>query len=91
MSKFWRVALYEYKRHVLQKRFIFALLSVPLFIGMIILMVVFLVYIETDVTPVGYVDASGLLANPVPGPSRKSLTARCLYWLLPAMLRRKLP
>jgi ABC-2 type transport system permease protein len=68
MSKFFRVTLYEYKRHVLQKRFIFALLSVPLFIGLIVLMVIFLVYLETDTTPVGYVDASGLLANRVPGP-----------------------
>jgi len=68
MNKFWRVAFYEYTRHVLQKRFIFALLSVPFFVGMIILLIVVMVYIETDVTPVGYVDASGLLANPLPGP-----------------------
>jgi ABC-2 type transport system permease protein len=68
MSKFLRVALYEYKRHVLQKRFIFAVLSVPVMIGLMVIMVLFLVYLETDTTAVGYVDASGLLANPVPGP-----------------------
>ena len=68
MNKFLRVAFYEYTRHVLQKRFIFALLSVPLFVGLLVLMVVVLVYIETDTTPVGYVDNSGLLANPVPAP-----------------------
>jgi ABC-2 type transport system permease protein len=69
MNKFWRVALHEYTRHVLQKRFIFALLSVPLIVTMMILLIVILVYIETDITPVGYVDASGLLANPVAGPA----------------------
>jgi ABC-2 type transport system permease protein len=68
MKKFWRVALYEYGRHVLQKRFIFALLSVPFFLGMIILLVVVMVYLESDPTPVGYIDASGLLASPLPGP-----------------------
>jgi ABC-2 type transport system permease protein len=68
MIKFLRVALYEYKRHVLQKRFIFAMLSVPLFIAIIVLMVVVLVYLETDAAPIGYVDDSGLLVNPIPGP-----------------------
>lgn len=68
MSKFLRVALYEYKRHVLQKRFIFALLSVPVMIGLMVIMVLFLVYLETDTTAVGYVDDSGWLANPLPGP-----------------------
>jgi ABC-2 type transport system permease protein len=33
-----------------------------------ILMILFLVYLETDPTPVGYVDASGVLADPIPGP-----------------------
>lgn len=68
MKKFWRVAFHEYSRHVLQKRFIFALLSVPLFIVLILIMTLALVYIEMDTTPVGYVDKSGLLTNPVPVP-----------------------
>lgn len=68
MIKFWRVAKHEYTRHVLQKRFIFALLSVPFFITIMILLIVVMVYMETDAGAVGYVDASGLLANPVPGP-----------------------
>ena len=36
MKKFWLVFKYEYLRHVLRKRFLFGLLSVPLFIVVIL-------------------------------------------------------
>jgi ABC-2 type transport system permease protein len=68
MVKFWRVAIHEYLRHVLRLRFLFALLSVPVFISVMILMVILLVSLETNTTPVGYVDQSGLLENPLPPP-----------------------
>jgi ABC-2 type transport system permease protein len=69
MVKFWRVASHEYSRHVLRRRFLFALLSVPIFISVMILMIIILVSMEADTTPLGYVDHSGLLAHPVPAPS----------------------
>lgn len=69
MDKFWRVALHEYTRHVLQKRFLFALLSVPLMIAVMILLIFILIRMEIDPTPLGYIDHSGLLANSIPQPT----------------------
>lgn len=64
MLKAWLVLKYEYLRHVKQKRFIVALLSVPLFI-LVIMGISFLSVIFTiDNTPIGYVDNSQFLANP---------------------------
>ncbi len=68
MNKFWRIALHEYTRHVFRRRFLFALLSVPFFILAIIGLIFLILMIETDTTPVGYVDHSGLLADPLPPP-----------------------
>jgi ABC-2 type transport system permease protein len=69
MVKFWRVAKHEYLRHVMRRRFLFALLSVPFFISVMVLMVILLVSLETNTNPVGYMDHSGLLENPLPPPS----------------------
>ena len=68
MKKFWRVITYEYTRHVLRKRFIFAVLSVPFFVLFFIAIIVITFMLETNTTPIGYVDHSGLLANPLPAP-----------------------
>lgn len=65
MSKFWLVAQYEYKRLVLRRSFIFALLSVPIMIALFVGIVYLAISLENDYTPVGYVDHSGLLADPV--------------------------
>ncbi len=65
MSKFWLVAQYEYKRLVLRRSFIFALLSVPIMVALFVGIVYLAMSLETDYTPVGYVDHSGLLADPV--------------------------
>ena len=68
MSKIWHIALHEYRKHVFNRRFVFGLLSVP---GVILLMVglIFLIFsMEENTTPIGYVDNSGLLSNPVPAP-----------------------
>lgn len=68
VHKFWRVAAYEYQRHVLRRRFLFALLSVP---GLIVVMVAVGLLISQarqNDRPLGYVDHSGLLASPLPAP-----------------------
>jgi ABC-2 type transport system permease protein len=65
MVKFWRIASHEYLRHVLRKRFIFALLSLPLMIVVIALVGLLAVAVEMDSKPAGYVDLSGWLDNPV--------------------------
>jgi ABC-2 type transport system permease protein len=77
MNKFWKVAVYEYRRHVLRRRFLFGLLSVPLMILVIGVVIFFLIQSERDNRPLGYVDQSGLLVNPVSIPSA-SLTEKPL-------------
>ncbi len=68
MTKLLRVALHEYKRHVFNKRFLLGILSVPLFLLVMVGFVFIVLSMENDTTPLGYVDRSGLLADPLPGP-----------------------
>ncbi len=69
MNKFWYVAQYEYKRHVLRKGFILAILSVPLIISLSIgIGYLAELYFEVNPDPLGYVDLSGLLENAQPVP-----------------------
>lgn len=63
MNKFWLICKYEYLRHVRRKRFIFALLSMPLMIMLMIGAGFLSVWADYDSTPVGYVDTSGILAQ----------------------------
>jgi ABC-2 type transport system permease protein len=62
------VAIHEYRRHVLRRRFLFALLSVPGLILVMILVGFMIATANRSDLPVGYVDQSGLLANPLPPP-----------------------
>lgn len=68
MKRIWLVARQEYLQHVLTRRFIFGILSVPLVIGLLIGLVFLVVSMENNTTPIGYVDQSGLLTDPVPAP-----------------------
>lgn len=63
MRKFWTVFFHEYTRHVLRKRFIFALLSVPLWIVVSLGAGLLSVVLQNNPKPVGYVDQSGVLAG----------------------------
>ncbi len=72
-SKLWLMAAYEYQRHVLQKRFIFALLSMPFMIALMIGVVALAEALENRADAVGYVDYAGVLADPRPAPIRGSL------------------
>ncbi|MEJ5201941.1 MAG: ABC transporter permease, partial [Anaerolineales bacterium] len=65
MKKFWLVFAHEYWRQVNQKRFLLALLSLPaLGVLLVIIAGMSLLFME-DYRPIGYVDYSGLLSNPV--------------------------
>jgi len=64
MSIVWRVMVFEYVRHVFRKRFLFGLLSLPLFVGVMALVVMLLVRSEINLKPIGYVDESGILMSP---------------------------
>jgi len=67
-SKFWYVAQYEYRKHVFQKKFILAILSVPLVLGVSFLAGFIASQVNKNDTPIGYVDLAGVLNNPVPVP-----------------------
>lgn len=63
MKKFWLVFLHEYKRHVMRKRFVFAILSMPLFVAFIVFVGFLSVWLQFDNTPVGYIDQYQILTN----------------------------
>ena len=66
MKKTWQIIAHEYSRHALRRRFIFALLSVPALMLVMAILVYMIVRIQTKTERIGYVDHSGLLANPLP-------------------------
>ena len=71
MNKFWRITWHEYSRHVFRKRFIFALFSLPLLLGVTVALVLLVIWMNSNPTPIGYIDHSGMLANPVtPDPAK---------------------
>jgi ABC-2 type transport system permease protein len=69
MNKLWRVIAHEYGRHAFKKSFLLGLLSMPLLVVVMIGTIFVILLIETDTTPLGYVDHSGFLANPIPPPT----------------------
>lgn len=74
MKKFWLVMFNEYKRHVLRKRFIFAILSFPLLVGFTILVSYFSARTNYDPRPVGFIDAFNILSTENQVPAEKSQT-----------------
>lgn len=71
MNKFWRITSHEYTRHVFRRRFLLALFSVPLLILFMVVLVLVVIMVNSDPTPIGYIDQSGILANPIPQPAVK--------------------
>lgn len=67
-SKFWFVALHEYRKHVFQKKFLLAIFSVPLLLGVSMLAGFIASRINMDKSPLGYVDMPGVLVDPRPVP-----------------------
>jgi ABC-2 type transport system permease protein len=72
MNRLWLVAWHEYRRNVFKRSFILALLSVPLMILLNIGVGLLIESLESDDTPLGYVDHAGLLASAIPAPQRGS-------------------
>ncbi len=71
MSKFWRITWREYSRHVYRRRFLITLLSVPLMLALMVGLVVLIIWMESNPTPIGYIDNSGILSDPIPQPPVK--------------------
>jgi ABC-2 type transport system permease protein len=74
MRNIWVVFKHEYTRQVLRKRFIMVLLTLPLIVLLSGGVGVLAVVVMMDNDPVGYVDQSGLLSNPVSIPQTASAT-----------------
>lgn len=68
MYKLWLVAAHEYKRQVLTRGFIVAILASPLLIALVIGIGMWTESMQYDGRPIGYVDQPGWLANPVAAP-----------------------
>ncbi len=58
MNKFWRIALNEYKKHAMQKRFILTLLGLPLLLSAMVGMIFIMVKLGNIQEPIGLVDLS---------------------------------
>lgn len=71
MNKFWRVIVHEYGRHALQKRFLFSLLSLPLVVVIMVGTVFIMTALESNTTPIGYVDHADFLMDPLLPPTPK--------------------
>src|SRR5450756_1325618 len=70
MTKLWYVAWHEYKRRVFTRRFILVgLLSVPAVIMVMVGLIFLITSLDINTSPLGYVDYSGLLSNPVAVPA----------------------
>ncbi len=65
MTKIWKIIKYEYTRHVFQKRFLFSLLSLPVFVLVMVGVAFIAAFFSIDTSPVGYVDPAGMLENAV--------------------------
>lgn len=61
MNKFWQIVKHEYTRHVLNKRFIWTVLGLPLAIIFLIAVVFIVGLFVVDRSPIGYVDQAGVL------------------------------
>lgn len=70
MSKLWRVAIHEYRRHVLTKRFMLFVLSVPAVAALLIGLVALSIRLTQSTKPIGYVDLADVLTDPRPAPQR---------------------
>lgn len=66
MYKVWQIIKYEYQRHVFNKRFLFSLLSLPITILAMAIAAFVIAFIMIDTSPVGYIDFSTVLSDPVP-------------------------
>jgi ABC-2 type transport system permease protein len=79
MNKTWLVLKHEYLRHVKRKRFILAVLSMPLMVILMVGIGVLVATLSFDNKPVGYLDQSGILSQPLipdldsPAPFRKPI------------------
>jgi len=61
MRKFWKIFTHEYTRHVLRKRFLMGLLSMPMMMLAMVLFFIIAIVLTFNTDPVGYIDQAGIL------------------------------
>ena len=66
MKKVWRIAAYEYRRHVFRKRFLLVVFGLPFFFVLVMTVGVIIAVTQTDLAPLGYVDQADLLTDVPP-------------------------
>jgi ABC-2 type transport system permease protein len=75
MREVWLVARHEYRRMVRRRAFLLGTLVVPLLIGAVMAVSIYLAIGERDDRPLGYVDRSGVLSADVQSPFEESRAA----------------
>lgn len=65
MNKTWLIIKHEYLRHVKRKRFIFAVLSMPFFVMVMVGVGVLTAAFSYNDTPIGYINHSDLFQDPI--------------------------
>jgi len=68
MNRILRVALYEYRRNVFKKSFLFTLLSIPLMVAFGVIMGFVLTSLQNNDLPVGYIDQAHVLDKAIQAP-----------------------
>ena len=81
MNKIWLVFKYEYAHHVMKKRFLIALLSMPLFIGVLIAASLASAMASTNRSPIGYVNDLELLQDFQPAKPEKGFMSTDVEYL----------
>jgi len=81
MSKLWQIIRHEYIRHVFRRRFLFSLLSLPIAVLVMVGVALMIAGFATDDTPIGYVDPSGVLANPVQLPESTDIFSPTIQFI----------
>lgn len=71
MKKIWLILRNEYLRHARKKSFLFGILSMPFFIGLMALVGFVSVWMEYNDAPIGYVDPNQDITNPLQVPVKE--------------------
>ena len=71
MNKIWLIFKHEYTRHVMRKRFIITVFSMPLFIGVMMVASIASSMMSINRSPVGFVNQSDLLNGFTADPPKK--------------------
>lgn len=79
MKNLWKILAHEYRRHVLRRRFLIALISIPLWLLFSVGMGLLSVTLQLNNSPVGYVDQANFITSTrLPG-GRSGLLGRLAF------------